>query len=170
MGEFKELTALLFRLQERSKNSYLSYFDRCKKDECLGAEIKIRQGAFGYRELSAHTAAAEHFGSHLAYCEAASMIAEVLREMDEIGPTQEVKPIKTDFDSRPMPEKWEVGMRVRAPAGALAWVSALAESSESSGALAWIASRASVKEIPHSTQKEMFVRMCNGTAPWQIKE
>ena len=114
MSEFKELTALLFRLREKSKNSYLAYIDQCNTDEFLGAETKIRQGTFGHLELIAHTAAAERLGRNWAFSRAAEMITEVLREMGEIGPTQEVNPIKTDFDSRPMSEKWEVGSMVKA--------------------------------------------------------
>lgn len=67
---------LLERLNARADNAYCRYMDYCKRDPCLGWEIKVEKGIFGLAELEAHKAAAEMLGWHRAYHD----VIKILRE------------------------------------------------------------------------------------------
>ena len=61
-------------LQARADNAYCDYIGICRRDECLGWEIKVEKGLFGAAELKAHTDAAEKLGRHRALQEAANLL------------------------------------------------------------------------------------------------
>lgn len=69
---------LLERLQARADNAYCDYIGLCRRDECLGEEIKIERHIFGAPELKAHRDAAEKLGRHRALQEAANLLNELL--------------------------------------------------------------------------------------------
>ena len=69
----------LFRsLQARADNAYCDYIGICRRDECLGWEIKAEKGLFGAAELKAHMDAAEKLGRHRALQEAANMLHKIM--------------------------------------------------------------------------------------------
>ena len=74
-----DLTSLLSALRARADNAYIEYVSKCRKDECLGWEIKVERGEFGIAEMQAHCAAAEILGRHRALHEAANLIGEFLK-------------------------------------------------------------------------------------------
>ena len=76
-----DLTAVLESIRARADNAYCDYISQCRRDECLGWQIKSERGKFGEAELKAHCTAAEKLGRHRALHEAANMLAEVLRSI-----------------------------------------------------------------------------------------
>lgn len=69
---------LIFSLQAKADNSYIEYLNLCRRDECLGWEIKVEKGIFGEPELKAHKDAAEKLGRHRALQEAANALQKIL--------------------------------------------------------------------------------------------
>ncbi len=49
-----------------------------------------------------------------------------------------------------------------------AWQAAQADAQAAAQAAAWAAARDAAWAAARDAQKTMFIRMCNGTAPWQI--
>lgn len=78
-GGASALTDVLEHMRAGADNAYCDYIGLCRRDECLGEEIKIERHIFGAPELKAHRDAAEKLGRHRALQEAANMLAEVLR-------------------------------------------------------------------------------------------
>jgi hypothetical protein len=74
----RDVRGLLTSLQARADNAYCDYIGLCRRDACLGWEIKVEKGLFGDAELKAHNAAAEKLGRHRALQEAANMLHELL--------------------------------------------------------------------------------------------
>ncbi len=72
------MTEELRLLRARADNAYYDYIGQCRRDECLGWEIKVERGTFGEAELKAHCAAAEKLGRYRALHEAAKMLEEAL--------------------------------------------------------------------------------------------
>ena len=81
-GAASELSAglgdLLKSLQARADNAYCDYIGMCRRDECLGWEIKVEKHLFGEAELKAHTNAAEKLGRHRALQEAANLLHKLM--------------------------------------------------------------------------------------------
>lgn len=77
-GELSGLPDLLERLIARADNAYIDYINKCRREECLGWEVKVDRGKFGFKELQAHKDAAEQLGKHRALHEAVKMLKEAL--------------------------------------------------------------------------------------------
>ena len=73
------VTALIDRLRARADNAYHQYIGQSGVAECLGWEVKVEKGEFGWAELEAHTKRGELLGRHRALHEAATLIEEELK-------------------------------------------------------------------------------------------
>ena len=83
-GYAVRVESIVDSLQARADNAYVDYIDRLRSDECLGWQIKAKRGLFREPELRAHTAAAEMLGRHLALCEAAQLLRDILPALDGV--------------------------------------------------------------------------------------
>lgn len=50
--------------------AYCDYSDQMKRPECLGHEVKLKDGSFGQAELDGHIRAAQLYGRHQAFMQA----------------------------------------------------------------------------------------------------
>lgn len=73
------ITAVINRLQARADNAYHQYLGQSAVNECLGWEMKVQKGEFGWAELEAHTKRGEFLGRHRALAEAVKLIEEELK-------------------------------------------------------------------------------------------
>lgn len=61
---------------------------------------------------------------------------------------------------------WGAAWAARDAARGAAWAAA----GDAAGDAAWAAARDAARDAAWDAQKEMFTRMCNGSAPWQAKQ
>lgn len=66
----EELEGLADTLKQRGDDAYCQMIEQARKDECLGWEIKVKNGTFGQAELGAHAKCGEMLGRHRALVEA----------------------------------------------------------------------------------------------------